>query len=153
MKNALTITLALSFTALGCGDQASDDAGMPAGGAATTAEQPIGTVTIVDPSEGAEVQGSTVTVSLESSGIPIVIAGDMTPNTGHHHLYLDADLTPATEPIPTVPNSIVHMGDASATYTFENVPSGEHRLIAVVADGAHFPLQPWVVDTVMFVVP
>ena len=27
------------------------------------------------------------------------------------------------------------------------------RLIAVVADGAHFPLQPWVVDTVTFVVP
>ena len=27
MKNALTITLALSLTALGCGDQASDDAG------------------------------------------------------------------------------------------------------------------------------
>lgn len=152
MKHVLTTTLILSLTALGCADQASNDADTAAGDAAA-ADQPIGAVTIVEPSEGAEVAGSSVTVRLETEGVPIVIAGDMTPNTGHHHLYLDADLTPADQPVPTVPNSIVHMGDASASYTFENVPPGEHRLIAVVADGAHFPLQPWVVDTVTFVVP
>ncbi|MCA1791309.1 MAG: DUF4399 domain-containing protein, partial [Thioalkalivibrio sp.] len=67
-------------------------------------------------------------------------------------LYLDVDLTAASAPVPTVPGSIVHMGDASSVYTFENVAPGEHRLIAVVADGAHFPLQPWVVDTVTFTV-
>ncbi|MGD8729624.1 MAG: DUF4399 domain-containing protein, partial [Gemmatimonadota bacterium] len=79
-------------------------------------------------------------------------AGDMTPGTGHHHLFLDADVTSLTEPIPTVPGSIVHMGDGSSSYTFENVPAGEHRLIAVVADGAHVPLQPLVTDTVVFTV-
>jgi hypothetical protein len=153
MKNVLTTTLVLSLTALGCGDQASDDVDTTVGDAPAASEQPIGTVTIVEPSDGAEVPGSSVTVRLATEGVPIVIAGDMTPNTGHHHLYLDADLTPASEPVPTVPNSIVHMGDASDSYTFENVEPGEHRLIAVVADGAHFPLQPWVVDTVTFVVP
>jgi hypothetical protein len=85
-------------------------------------------------------------------GFPIVEAGDMTSGTGHHHLYLDADLTAADEPVPAVAGSIVHMGDASSVYTFEGVPPGEHRLIAVVADGAHFPLQPWVVDTINFTV-
>ena len=40
------------------------------------------------------------------------------------------------------------MGDGSAEYVFENVAAGEHRLIAVVADGVHVPLDPWVVDTV-----
>jgi hypothetical protein len=126
---------------------------MPAEEMPSAAEEPIGTVTIVQPAEGAEVEGPAVTVQLEVSGFPIVEAGDMTEGTGHHHLYLDADLTPASVPVPTVEGSIVHMGDASATYTFENVTSGEHRLIAVVADGAHFPLQPWVVDTVTFRVP
>jgi hypothetical protein len=92
-----------------------------------------------------------VTVRLAVSGFPIVIAGDMTPGTGHHHLYLNADLTPASEPVPTVPGSIIHMGDASSLATrSRDVPPGEHRIIAVVADGAHFPLQPWVVDTVFF---
>ena len=115
-------------------------------------DEPIGTVTIVAPANGSDVTGSTVTVQLEVAGFSIVIAGDMTPGTGHHHLFLDADVTSATEPIPTVPGSIVHMGDASAEFTFEDVPAGEHRLIAVVADGAHVPLQPFVVDTVVFTI-
>jgi hypothetical protein len=55
-------------------------------------------------------------------------------------------------PIPTVPGSIVHLGDGSRAYRFENLTSGPHRIIAVVADGAHIPLQPLVVDTVEFVV-
>jgi hypothetical protein len=44
------------------------------------------------------------------------------------------------------------MGDGSSEYTFEDVAPGEHRLIAVVADGIHIPLNPSVVDTVMFTV-
>jgi hypothetical protein len=55
-------------------------------------------------------------------------------------------------PVPTVPGSIIHMGNAATSYTFENVGSGPHRLIAVVADGTHMPLQPLVVDTVDFVI-
>ena len=44
------------------------------------------------------------------------------------------------------------MGDASSEFTFEDVGPGEHRLIAVVADGFHVPLQPWVIDTATFTV-
>ena len=87
-----------------------------------------------------------------SSTVPIVPAGDMTPGTGHHHLYLDTDLGDMSMPVPTVPGSVVHMGDGSRAYTFENLTSGPHRIIAVVADGAHVPLQPLVVDTVEFVI-
>jgi hypothetical protein len=154
MKHALRLSLILALAA--CGDSSPDGEGMPSdtppseAAPAPAVDTPIGTVTILDPTEGAEVAGGTVTVQLEVAGFPIVIAGDMTPGTGHHHLYLDADLTPATEPVPSIPGSIVHMGDASSTFTFEGVAPGEHRLIAVVADGAHFPLQPWVVDTVTF---
>lgn len=146
MKHALKLSLLLALTTAACGDAAPDSE--PA-----TAEVNVGTVTILEPSDGAVVEGGTVNVRLSVDGVPLAAAGDMTPGTGHHHLYLDADLTAADEPVPTVPGSIVHMGDASSGYTFEGVSPGEHRLIAVVADGAHFPLQPWVVDTIMFTVP
>jgi len=143
MKKAI-ITVLIPLAALACGgdadtDTASDDA------------EATGTVNIVTPTDGALINGSTVTVQL-SSTVQILPAGDLTPESGHHHLYLDADLTPANVPVPTVPGSIVHMGDASSTFVFEDVPPGEHRLIAVVADGVHVPLQPWVVDTVTFTV-
>ena len=144
MKKAiLTALLPLTVVACGGGEAEMDDAAEEAAAA--------GTVTIVTPSEGALINGSTVTVQL-SSNVQLLPAGDMTPGSGHHHLYLDADLTGPTEPVPTVPGSIIHMGDASASYVFENVPPGEHRIIAVVADGVHVPLQPWVVDTVTFTV-
>lgn len=150
MKNALGLTLALTLTLAACGGDTSDTDSMPAGETPAMSAEPIGTVSILSPAEGSEVEGPSVTVELSVTGFPIVEAGNMTVGTGHHHLYLDADLTPASEPVPTVPGSIIHMGDASSTYTFENVAPGEHRIIAVVADGAHFPLQPWVVDTVTF---
>ncbi|MEX2467379.1 MAG: DUF4399 domain-containing protein [Gemmatimonadota bacterium] len=152
MKHALKLSLILVMTAAACGDATPDDDAATTG-EPSASEAPIGTVSILEPADGAVVEGGTVTVRLSVDGVPIVEAGDMTLGTGHHHLYLDADLTPADQPVPTVEGSIVHMGDASADYTFENVAPGEHRLIAVVADGAHFPLQPWVVDTIMFTVP
>jgi hypothetical protein len=108
-------------------------------------------VTIVSPADGAFQEEREVEVVL-SSTVPIVPAGDMTPGTGHHHLYLDADLGNVSLPIPTVPGSIVHLDDGSRVYTFENLGSGPHRIIAVLADGAHVPLQPLVVDTVEIVV-
>ena len=146
MKNTTAPTLALCALLAACGGGDAPEADMPG---EMMSDGPIGTVTIVEPANGAEVTGSTVTVRLTVSGFPIVPAGDMTPGTGHH-LFLDADVADDAVPVPTVPGSIVHMGDASSEYTFEDVAPGEHRLIAVVADGAHVPLQPLVVDTVVF---
>jgi len=142
MKNATSVLL-LPLLVVACGGGESD--AMP------EAEEPAGTVTIVTPTEGAQIEGSTVTVQL-STDVQLLPAGDMTEGTGHHHLYLDADLTPPDQPVPTVPGEIIHMGDASTSFVFEDVEPGEHRLIAVVADGVHVPLQPWVVDTVTFTV-
>lgn len=143
MKNVF-IALLVPFAAIACGgSEAESDA--PA-----EADTPASTVSIVMPTAGAALS-STVTVEL-SSTVQIVPAGDLTPATGHHHIFLDADLTAADVPVPSVPGSIIHMGDGSSTYTFEDVAPGEHRLIVVVADGVHVPLQPWVVDTLTFTV-
>jgi len=145
MKHAAPLLLLCSL-AVACGGAAEDEA------APESAPAPAApSVTILAPPDGSFQEEKDVTVWLRST-VPIVPAGDMTPGTGHHHLYLDADLGDMTAPVPTVPGSIVHMGDASVEYVFENVASGPHRLIAVVADGAHVPLQPLVVDTVELVV-
>jgi len=110
------------------------------------------TVAILEPAESAEVAGPSVHVRLTAEGIQIVPAGQLVPGPGHHHLYLDADLTPPEAPVPTIPGQVIHLGTGVSEYTFESVAPGAHRLIAVVADGVHVPLQPWVVDTVTFTV-
>jgi len=151
MKNLLSLASLLLLAAACGGDAPSGDMDAGAAPEAATAEaQP--TVRILEPAEGAMITGTSVTVRLDASGVSIVPAGDMTMGTGHHHLYLDADLTEPGVPVPSIPGSIIHMGDASSAYTFEGLTPGQHRIIAVVADGAHFPLQPWVVDTVTFMV-
>ena len=149
MKNPLAASLALSLLLAACGGDAPES-DMPAGMDMAMSDAPIGTVTILEPANSAAVMGTSMTVRLSVAGFPIVVAGDMTPGTGHHHLYLDADVTDITVPVPAVPGSIVHMGNGASEYTFENVTAGQHRLIAVVADGAHVPLHPLVVDTVIF---
>lgn len=148
MKTALT-SLSFALLAAACGGQPDDAPPEAASDAAPADLAP--SVRIVAPGEGDVFEEGHFTAMVEST-VTIVPAGDMTPGTGHHHLYLDADVGDTSVPIPTVPGSIVHMGDGSNAFTFENVASGPHRLIAVVADGAHVPLQPLVADTVYFVV-
>ena len=145
MKKAL-IALALPLSFIACGAGNDTDAVEN-----SIEEGESASVTIVTPMNGAQISGTQINVNL-SSTVPIVPAGDLTEGTGHHHLSLNAELTPADQPVPTVPGSIVHMGDASATFTFEDVEPGDYTMIAVVADGVHVPLQPWVVDTVTFTV-
>lgn len=145
MKRVIALlVLPLAIAACGGADD-TETADMPMD------EPAANSVTIVTPMDGAQINGTQINVNLSSS-VTIMPAGDLTDGTGHHHLYLNADLTPADQPVPTVPGSIIHMGDGSSTYVFDDVAPGEYRLIAVVADGVHVPLQPWVVDTVTFTV-
>lgn len=150
MKNALPLLVLCSLVAAACGGSPdSADDGMTR---EPTVEAPIGSVTITEPVDGAEVTGPNITVRLAASGMEIIPAGEMIQGAGHHHLYLDADVTEREVPVPTVPRSIVHLGDGASEFTFQGVAPGQHRLIAVVADGVHVPLYPWVVDTVTFTV-
>jgi hypothetical protein len=152
MKNVSRLSAVLTVILMSAcgGEPPADGAETETPGAVTALAD--ATVTIGAPNEGEVIMTGVVTVRLSVKGMQIVPAGDTTSGTGHHHLYLDADLTAPGDPVPTVPGSIIHMGDGSSEYTFEDVAPGEHRLIAVVADGIHIPLNPSVVDTVMFTV-
>lgn len=146
MKKTLALVTVCSLAAVACGgsDSGDDMEGMPMA-------EVRHTVSVVQPADGSTVTGPSVTVRL-ATNVPIALAGDMTPGTGHHHLFLDGDLSPEGEPIPSVPGTVVHMGNGASEFTFDAVAPGRHRLIAVVADGAHFPLVPPVVDTIYFTV-
>ena len=105
------------------------------------------TVTIVSPADGAELDAGPVLVVMEVENLEIVEAGVMDAGTGHHHLIVNGDVDWEL-PIPNDPGVHYHMGLAQTEFTLEDLPAGEHRIIAVVADGVHIPLDPPVVDTI-----
>ena len=120
------------------------------GATAASAQSPK--VRILSPARDTVLKGTSVVVNLEAKGIEIAPVADHKPGTAHHHLFLDTEVSPAGQPIPVGVAGIVHLGKGTSTYTFENVPPGEHRLIAVLADPNHVPLKPMVADTVRFAI-
>jgi hypothetical protein len=109
------------------------------------------TVKIVAPANGATVSGP-VTVILQATGVEIVPATVERPGTGHHHLFVDHDLTPADDTIPRGVTGILHLGRGQTEFVLDSLAPGPHRVIAVVANWKHVPLKPLVVDTVRFTV-
>ena len=109
-------------------------------------------VHITEPADGATIDGNSVRVVFEVDNLEVVPAGVMDPGTGHHHLVVNADLTPAELPIPAIEGSYIHFGLAQTEHEMTDLAPGDYTIIAVVADGLHIPLQPWVVDTVRFTV-
>lgn len=145
------VTAALAFVVTGCGGGA--DSGAAEGTEQADATEPaVATVRIVTPADGSTVPSGPLTVVFEVEGVIISPAGTMDAGTGHHHLVIDGDVPSWTEPIGVEEGLYVHMGQAQTEFTVEGLSPGEHRLIAVVADGVHVPLDPPVSDTVMITV-
>ncbi len=147
------LTVGLSLTACGSGSNKEE---VPQSGASTpgmpsaTAAAPG--VEITEPADGDTITGPQVQVHLVAHGFSVVPAGDATPNSGHLHLFLDRDIGPMGEPISKEPGHIIHLGDGSSDYVFDSVAPGTHRLIALVGDSIHVPVQPPIADTVSFTV-
>ncbi|HYT05065.1 MAG TPA: DUF4399 domain-containing protein [Gemmatimonadales bacterium] len=108
-------------------------------------------VKIAAPASGATVTGP-VTVKLQATGVEIVPATDERPGTGHHHLFVDRDVTPVNDTIPKGVTGIIHLGRGQTEFVLDSLKPGPHRVIAVVADWRHIPLKPLVADTVKFTV-
>lgn len=67
-------------------------------------------------------------------------AGVEKPNTGHHHLVIDAELPPFDEEIPNNKN-YRHFGAGQSEMTLD-LPPGRHTLQLVFADHDHIPHDP-----------
>ncbi len=94
---------------------------------------------IVSPENGAYVPATfTVRFGLEKMGV--APAGVDKPNTGHHHLLIDAPLPPFDKPIPNDENHL-HFG-AGQTETVLTLPKGRHTLQLLLGDASHLPHEP-----------
>jgi hypothetical protein len=91
-------------------------------------------VTIAEPFNGQTVK-SPFKVRFVVSGMTIGKVGDMTPNSGHHHLLINKDSIPAQVVIPTDEEHI-HFGQGQ-TEAMVTLKPGTYRLTAQFANGSH----------------
>jgi hypothetical protein len=94
---------------------------------------------LISPTDGARV-ASPVTVRFGLSGMGVAPAGVATPDTGHHHLLIDAALPPAGAPIPNDEHHR-HFGGGQTEVTLPLEP-GTHTLQLLLADKDHVPHDP-----------
>jgi hypothetical protein len=153
MKRAILATLVVLSLAA-CGDSGSPAKKEADNGASPTAElknapkpgdeartpSPAGAkVFITEPKDGATVK-SPVTVKFNVEGMVLAPAGSDTPNSGHHHLLIDAQPDNSGAPVPADANHI-HYGKAQTEGQVELSP-GKHTLQDVFADKSHIPFVP-----------
>jgi len=109
------------------------------------------TVTVEGPSVDASTPatspaGQPVVLTVKVDGLTLVKAdGDTSGTTGHLHVFIDRDPTPAGQPIP-VEAGIIHT--AESTIPVPDLAPGAHSLWVVAGDGTHSPLAPRVMDKV-----
>jgi hypothetical protein len=96
-------------------------------------------VYFVDPKDGATIPTkSTVHFGLRNMGV--APAGSDRPNSGHHHLLIDAPVPPLNEPIPNDFNHL-HFG-AGQTEAEVTLTPGDHTLQLLLGDKDHVPHNP-----------
>jgi hypothetical protein len=142
------VSLSVLLILAGCGpDQAAKEpvdtatAQAPAQSTAMprTASPAGARVFFITPLDG-ETVPPTFAVEFGIEGMNVVPAGNDAPDSGHHHLLIDADLPELGLPVPADANH-VHFGDGS-TATERTLAPGQHTLQLLFADYLHIPHQP-----------
>ena len=141
-----TMLLAFSVFMSACGQPAPEEPTVvePAAAEAPavmprTASVEGASVFFISPADGDTVS-SPVSIEFGISGMSVVPAGDSTPNSGHHHLIINADLPDLGMPIPANANYL-HFGDGS-TATEIALEPGQHTLQMLLGDHLHIPHDP-----------
>jgi hypothetical protein len=100
-------------------------------------------VYFVDPKDGATIPTKSV-IHFGLRNMGVAPAGSDRPNSGHHHLLIDAPLPPLNEPIPNDFNHL-HFG-AGQTEAEVTLTPGDHTLQLLLGDKDHVPHTPPVVS-------
>lgn len=103
-------------------------------------------VFIAAPKDG-EALSNPVIVQFGIKNMEVAKAGTQTPNTGHHHLLIDAELPPLDQPIPKDTNHM-HFGGGQTEASLTLAP-GKHTLQLLLGDGNHIPHHPAVASKVI----
>ena len=106
-------------------------------------------VDFVEPKNGATLT-SPFKVVFAVTGMAVKPAGDMTTNTGHHHLLINAENIPNGTVIPADEKHI-HFGKGQ-TETEVNLPPGKYKLTMQFANGAHQSYGPQLSKSIDIVV-
>ncbi len=156
MKLRILLLSMLVATMAACGDKQSQDVKTGALAEKTVEIEPVGLkrtpsvegarVFFITPSDGATLSGP-VSIEFGIEGMAVVKAGNMQPQSGHHHLLIDTGLPNLDLPIPADANHI-HFGDGS-TSTELTLDPGQHSLQLLLGDHLHIPHQPPVVSEVI----
>src|SRR5919202_182269 len=105
------------------------------------------TLTVTAPADGATIQGASVTISFQTSGVNLVKTTVPLSEAGKHpevnrpgegHLHFALDLQPLV------------VWEKSDPYTFSNVPPGDHQLMVELVNNDHSSLSPRVMQQVNF---
>jgi len=104
-----------------------------------TPSPPGAAVYFVDLKDGATIP-TNATIHFGLRGMGVAPAGSDRANSGHHHLLIDTDLPPLTQPIPNDFNHL-HYG-AGQTEAEVTLTPGEHTLQLLFADKDHVPHSP-----------
>jgi hypothetical protein len=92
------------------------------------------------PADGTVIHGGKFWVRMGLRNMGVAPKGTNLPNVGHHHLLIDTDLPPMTEPIPSDRNHL-HFG-AGETEARIELPPGKHTLQLLLGDNNHIPHDP-----------
>ena len=103
-------------------------------------------VYFIYPTDGAYISPTPI-IRFGLLNMGVAPAGFDKPNTGHHHLLIDADLPPMDQPIPNDFNHL-HFG-AGQTEAKITLPIGPHKLRLLFADSTHVPHDPPVYSDVI----
>lgn len=106
---------------------------------ARTPSPPDAKVFFVDLDDGAKIPTKSI-IKFGVSGIEIVPAGPAKPNSGHHHLIVDAPLPPLDREIPNDANHL-HFGKGQTEAEISLTP-GPHTLQLLFGDHQHVPHDP-----------
>jgi len=123
--------------------------GIPALALSQTAAPSV-SVYVISPKDGDTV-ASPFKVQFGLTGMGIAPAGVDKPRTGHHHLIIDAALSPEElkQPI-AIDAKHVHFGGGQ-TEAMVTLPPGQHTLQLVLGDWSHVPFDPPIMSPVITV--